>query len=70
MLDKQLKGAKEIAKSLGRSTGTIMRMQREEELPIYLVGGIWEASEKDLEDWKEHRRMGKTYERKDKKGKK
>jgi hypothetical protein len=45
-------------------------MWREESLPIYQVGGIWEATQKDLEDWKERRRMNKAYERKEKGAKK
>jgi len=65
MLDKQLKGAKAIAVYLGRSTGTVMRLWRQEDLPIHQIGGIWESSQKDLDEWKEHKRMNKTYERKE-----
>jgi hypothetical protein len=63
-------GVRAIAQYLGRSEGSVMNYWRDQNLPIYKVGGIWEATEKDLDDWKNHQKAGEWYERKEKKSKK
>ena len=61
-----LVGAKAIARFLNRSIPTVMRLELQEELPIYLVGGIWEGDRGDLYDWIECKKKGEPYERMEK----
>mgnify|MGYP005833676109 CR=1 FL=1 len=63
-------GTRAIGAYLGRSIGSVMNYQKLQNLPIFQIGGVWEASKKDLEDWKECQRNGEWYERKEKKTRK
>lgn len=61
-----LKGVKAIGSYVGRSGNTIYKWQQELNFPMFLVGGVWEAEQKDIDDWKEHQKNGEWYKRKDK----
>lgn len=58
-----IKGANQIAKSVGRSIPTIIKMKHTHNLPMYLMGGIWEMELADFEDWKECQKNEEFYEK-------
>jgi len=45
----------EICAELRRSPATVMKLYYTEGLPMAKVGGIWESTKEDIDEWRRHR---------------
>jgi hypothetical protein len=66
---KRIIGTRAIGTYLGRSIGSVMNYHRLQNLPIFKVGGIWEADSTDLDEWKKSQRENQWYEKQENKRK-
>lgn len=55
----QLMGMKAICNYVKRSDATVLQWIREQDFPANKIGGIWESTTKQVDDWKDKVVAGK-----------